>query len=70
MHSIQLKDDDLELHELLPDNTLRHEEEQDEDEKYSNTEKQLQQQLLELELLWELELEEQHRGLLSYKTPN
>lgn len=46
-----MKDDDLELHELLPDNTLRHEEEQDEDEKYSNTEKQLQQQLLELELL-------------------
>lgn len=46
-----MKDDDLELHELLPDKTLRHEEEQDEDEKYSNTEKQLQQQLLELELL-------------------
>jgi hypothetical protein len=57
-------DEDLELLEQLFDISLRHEEEQEEHEKYSITEKQLHEQLLELELSCELELEEQQRGLL------
>ena len=59
-----VNDEDLELLEQLFDISLRHEEEQDELEKYSMTEKQLHEQLLELELSCELELEEQQRGLL------
>ena len=58
-------DEDLELLEQLFDTSLRHEEEQEEHERYSNIEKQLQEQLLELELSYELELEEQQPGLLS-----